>query len=244
MRPRSQLKTIVCVLLILAGVSARHSLAQGPVNTQPAVLSQSDQDNSLPPAAPGVEDASRHTVSGPANAVVLRFAVASQPLPDTTTLSVGACSQTAVDESQGALTVTPATLDLITGEFQKRLSKTMPVLIDVDRKEIPTGATVFTGCITKSVAGNSAKKMLGFNLGASRVGAHVIVLTRTQSGFSPIDSFDIEVKGGNALPPLGPIGVGVRLAQVSRETDSATAKKLADQILKRVAKDKKSESGA
>ena len=104
------------------------------------------------------------------------------------------------------------------------------------------GLRTFT--TTKSRWVNGVEKLVGFNWGASRVGAHVIVLTKTQSGFSPIDSFDIEVKGGNILPPLGPVGVGIHLAKEPRQTRSATAKKLADQILNRVAKDRKSEPKA
>lgn len=231
MKSLLQIQAMAFALLILAGANAHFVLAQEPVNAPPSTLNQGDRDTTLGPPAPE-------------SAVVLRFAIASEPLPGAKALSAQACPEATVDEPQSAVTVNPATLDLITAEFQKRLSKTMSVLVDVDPKEMPVGATVFSGCITRFVAGNNAKKMVGFNLGASHLGAHVIVLTKTQSGFSPIDSFDIAVKGGNILPPIGPIGVGVRIAKVSRETDSATAKKLAGQILKRLAKDRKTEANS
>jgi len=230
MKPISQLRAIVFALLILAGADARHALAQAPADAQHPVSDHMDDRVNI--------------TAGSESAVVLRFAIASRFLPDTKALSVQACPQPAVDESQAAIPVGPATLDLITAELQKRLSRKMPVLINVDGETIPIGATVFSGCITRFVSGNSAKKMVGFNWGASRVGAHVIVLTKTRSGFSPVDSFDIAVKGGNVLPPLGPVAVGVRVVQVSRETDAATAKKLADQILKKFAKHEKSEARA
>jgi hypothetical protein len=47
--------------------------------------------------------------------------------------------------------------------------------------------------------------MIGFGLGASRLGAHVVLLSKTETGFVPLDSFDVEVKGRAILPPAGPV---------------------------------------
>ncbi len=49
--------------------------------------------------------------------------------------------------------------------------------------------------------------MAGMNLGASHIGAHVVVFSKTQAGVSPVDSFDIQVKGGDPLPLLVPSGL-------------------------------------
>jgi hypothetical protein len=45
------------------------------------------------------------------------------------------------------------------------------------------------------------------NLGASRLGAHVALLSKSKTGFTPIGSFDLQVKGGALLPLLGPLGL-------------------------------------
>jgi hypothetical protein len=77
------------------------------------------------------------------------------------------------------------------------------------------------------------------NIGASRIEAHVIVLSKTKAGFTTVDSFDIQVKGGDPLPPLGPVGLAIHAAREPGQTLSADAKKLADQLLKKLAKDQR-----
>jgi len=79
--------------------------------------------------------------------------------------------------------------------------------------------------------------MVGMNLGASRIGAHVVVLSKTEAGFNPVDSFDIQVKGADPLPPIGPIGLAIHAAKEPAQTLSADGKKLADQISKKLRKD-------
>lgn len=56
---------------------------------------------------------------------------------------------------------------------------------------------------------------------------------------SAVDAFDIEVKGGNLLPPVGPIGLALHAARDSHQTLSADARKVADRILKRLNRDRK-----
>ena len=77
------------------------------------------------------------------------------------------------------------------------------------------------------------------NVGASYLGVHVVALSRTKDGWDPVDTFDMQVKGGDLLPPLGPAGLAVHAARDRRQTLSADARKLADQILKELSQDTK-----
>lgn len=138
----------------------------------------------------------------------------------------------------------PKILDEISGEMQKRLSKKMAVMVNPDPTAIPVGALVISGCITKANAGNAASRLIGMNVGASHLGVHVVALTRTKNGWSPMDTFDIQVKGGDVLPPLGPAGLAVHAAKDPQQTLSVDAKKLADHILKKLSQDMKSREQA
>ena len=53
-----------------------------------------------------------------------------------------------------------------------------------------------------------------------------------------MDTFDIQVKGGNLLPPLGPAVLAVHALRDTHQGLSADAKKLADRILKRLSQDR------
>jgi hypothetical protein len=192
--------------------------------------------------------------SQPRTAVVLRFAVQSQPLTDVAALSAQACPQTSNDASssdpgnadtpQKLVTVNPAILDKITDEMQSKLSKKMTVLVNPDPQSIPVGALVISGCITRANAGNSAERLVGMGLGASHLNVHVVALSRTKDGWKPVDTFDIQVKGESLLPPLGPIGLAVHAARDTQQTLSADARKLADKVLKQLAKDVKAKEQA
>lgn len=103
-----------------------------------------------------------------------------------------------------------------------------------DAGDIPVGSLIITGCIFKVEEGSAAGRLIGMNLGASRLGAHIVALSKSATGLTPVDSFDVEVKGGSALPPLGPAGLAARAAMQSRQTLSADAKKLADRIVKKL----------
>jgi len=94
----------------------------------------------------------------------------------------------------------------ISAEIQKGLSKKMPVMVDPDPQTIPVGSLVITGCILKAEKGSSAGRMIGMNVGASRLSAHLVIFSKGEAGFTPVDAFDPQVKGGSVLPPLGPIG--------------------------------------
>lgn len=224
-----------------------------------AGLSQSPTESDrpmFPPAGDQVQSAS--PVSGPESdrrtAVVLRFAVESQAVRDAASLSAQACSGTtaapaSTDASATAstdvaappetVTVDPQILDAITDELQKRLAKKMSVMVNPNPHSIPPGALIISGCITRATKGNAAGRLIGMNVGASRLAVHVVILSKTARGTSLVDTFDIKVKGGNLLPPLGPVALGVHVAMGFRQTLSADAKKLAGQILKKYAKDMK-----
>jgi hypothetical protein len=137
------------------------------------------------------------------------------------------------------LTVDPKLLDTISGELHAKLSKQMSVLVDPDPAAIPVGALVISGCIIKADGGNAAERLIGMNVGASRLGVHVVALSKTEDGWSPVDTFDIQVKGGNPLPPLGPAVLAVHAVRDTHQGLSADAKKLADRILKRLSQDRR-----
>ena len=174
-------------------------------------------------------------------AVVLRFAVETQPVTDTALLSTKACPETDVVPLPGTPTTTvdPKILNNITAEMEKRLSKNMTVMVNPEPNAIPVGALVISGCITRANAGNAAARLVGMNVGASHLGVHIVALSRTDYGWAAVDIFDVKVKGGDLLPPIGPIGLAAHAAKDTRQGLSTEAKKLADHVVKKLAKDMK-----
>ena len=208
----------------------------------------------VPWSATRLPNAASDSSSSPAalnrTAVVLRFAVQSQTLPDTAALSAQACPQVpaaalssdagSASASQKPIKLDPAILDKITIEMRHKLSKKkMTVLVNPEPQSIPLGATVISGCITRANAGNSAERLLGMGLGSSHLNAHVVALSRVKDGWKTVDTFDIRIKGGILFPPFGTVGLAVHMARDTQQTLSADAKKLADKILKRLATDMK-----
>jgi hypothetical protein len=185
----------------------------------------------------------------PRSAVVMRFAFVSQTRETPVTLSEQTCPLSSVGEPLAetspssndaepgsVLSVDPKIQDKISSELEKRLSKKMPVTTDLEPASIPVGALVISGCITKASRGNAAERLAGMNLGASHIKAHVKVVLKTEAGFVQVDEFDVEAKGRMILPPLGPVGLATHVVAERRETLSADAKRLADQLLKKLAK--------
>jgi hypothetical protein len=82
------------------------------------------------------------------------------------------------------------------------------------------------------------------NVGASHLDVHVVALSKTKDGWSPVDNFDIQVKGADVLPPLGPVGMAVHAARDTQQGLSADAKKVADQILKKLSQNTKARQDA
>jgi Domain of unknown function (DUF4410) len=193
--------------------------------------------------------------SGPStpqrSAAVFRFAIASEPVATPATLSQQACLQNNkagstgnAANSQADLKVDPELVDLIALELQKRLSKKMEVTMDPDPKAIPVGALVITGCITRADPGNATGRLIGMTMGTSHLNAHVKVLSKRANGFVPVDEFDAQAKGGKILPPIGPVGLAAHAVAEHRETLSADATKLADQVLLKLSTTLKSQAGA
>lgn len=187
-----------------------------------------------------------------------RFAVESQHLTAARTLSSQACPawnvnspspEAAAPQASGAvdpkaLPAVSKALDTISDQLQSKLSKKMAVPIDPNPQAIPVGSMIISGCILKADKGNAVGRMVGMNLGASHLSAHVVVLSKTQAGLHPVDNFDVQVKGGAVLPPLGPIELAAHAAREPLETLSAGARKLANQVLKKLSKDTKAREQA
>ena len=172
-------------------------------------------------------------------AVVFQFAPQSESTTDTMALSSQACadynSNASAAAAPSSVTVDPKLQDKISNELQKKLSKiNIPVMVNPDPETIPVGSVVVTGCLFQAQKGNAAERMIGLGLGASRLGAHVVVDSKTETGFARVDSFDVQVKGRAILPPVGPAGVAVHAIREPRETLSADAKKLSDKIVKKL----------
>jgi hypothetical protein len=184
----------------------------------------------------------------PPRTVVLKFAVQSQSMPGTAALSLQACprdnhdtesnanaSASTADAVNNNPTIDPKLLDAISSALQRDFSeKGVPVSVDLEPDTIPIGAQIISGCIFQAQKGSLGKRMVGFSWGASQIGAHVVVLSKTETGFAPVDSFDVQAKGRNILPPIGLAGVAIHAAKAPRQTLSADANKLASQIVKKL----------
>jgi len=90
----------------------------------------------------------------------------------------------------------------------------------------PADALVIAGCIVRADPGDPAKRLVGMNLGASKLAARVRIY---RSGPQPVllDEFDTEVEGVNKAPPLGPIGLLVHGVKERHQTLPADAEKVA-----------------
>jgi hypothetical protein len=245
--------TLGCALLAIVAGTVSVSRAHADMYELLASNSSAQnggQDNKAP-STHGVPSHSSEPESQPRTAVVLRFAVESQTVTDAPTLSAQACPETSAAAASPAtatpsksVTVDPKILDTISEEMQTKLSKKMSVMVNPDPTAIPVDALVISGCVTKANGGNAATRLIGMNVGASHLGVHVVALSRTKDGFSPVDTFDIQVKGGDALPPFGAAGLAVHAARDRHQNLSGDAKKLADQILKKLSQDTKAREQA
>jgi len=243
--------TLACALLAIAagivGAPRAHANPREPLPSNSSAQNVGQDNN--PPSPTGVQPPSSEP--GSPTAVVLRFAVESQPVTDTPALSAQACPQTSAAAASPAtaapsenVTVDPKILYTISEEMRTKLSKKMLVMVDPDPTAIPVGALVISGCITKANGGNAVGRLIGMNVGASHLNVHVVAFSKTRDGWNPIDNFDIQVKGGDVLPPLGPAGLAWHAARDSQQTLTGDAKKLADQILKRLTEDTKAREQA
>jgi hypothetical protein len=177
----------------------------------------------------------------PSQAIIYTFAAAASPASVPPTLSDASCpSNTARPPEGTAKPVDPRLVETINKELTHRLSKKLPVAIAPADATINPGTLVFTGCLTTINGGNAVERMVGFRLGSSHLSAHVRVMLQTKTALTPLQEFDVSVKAGNLLPPLGPAGVVLHGVKEARQTLNADAKKLADQILKKFKNGQKS----
>lgn len=254
MKVSSLVSILTCTLLTVACSSNNSGYARAQEPEHAASNSARQNGLSENKTAGSAEKTSATQSAGPSpdsqKVGIFTFGVLSHSPVDETTLSAKACleasrvaaaqaSQTPTGTAKppAPLTVDPKILSSITDELQKKLSKAVSVMVDSEPAGISIGSLVITGCITRINPGNGAERMAGMNLGASRIGAHVVVLSKTEAGFNPVDSFDIQVKGADPLPPIGPIGLAIHAAKEPGQTLSADGKKLADQISKKLRKD-------
>jgi hypothetical protein len=171
--------------------------------------------------------------SKPKQALILPFAVANNAAA-TPGASGDACPKspghTLADANSQKL------IDTISAELQKKLAKKMDARIGQPGDELATGTLVLAGCLTTIDPGNAVKRMAGMNLGASHLAAHVVVQLKTEDALVAFKEFDATAKGAKALPPLSVVGVATHAAAERKETLSADAKRLADEILKTMSK--------
>ena len=172
---------------------------------------------------------------------IFRFAGPSEKT-DTALTSSQVCPRYTGDAKSSAgsaapdkLTVDPEILDAISNELQKELAKKkMSVMVDPSPDTIPVGSFIVCGSIFNAKKGSPVGRMIGLGLGASRLSAHIDVLSKTERGFTPIDSFDLKLKGRNLSPP----GLGSAAFQAvimeRRQKLSALARKLAGRVVKRL----------
>jgi hypothetical protein len=213
------------------------ALATGPLGWGPARAGETtpaDADDAHP-VVQVLDAGARSAISANLKArrqtvVVTRFSVAPGASASRKGLSSQGCPMTPpAAPSAGAApaaALDPQILDKVRAQLAKRLALKGAVAAARSAAEAPQNAMVVSGCITRFEAGDAAARMVGFNMGASRLGAHVRVDQKVRRGFRPVAEFDILVKGASLLPPMSPVGVVMHVATMSRRTLAADATKL------------------
>jgi len=186
--------------------------------------------------------ASGSAVQQPAVAV-FRFVPQSAPVTDSAAFSSQACAEYNGSAKSGAnisatgaaaaaqdnLTVGPKILDAISHELEQRLSKKiMSIMADPDPTTVPDGALLISGCIIKVDKGGTIDNLFGFPVGESRLGAHIVFLSKGKTGVTPSDSFDLLVKG-----------MWIDGAEDPHENLSLDARDLADKVVRKLGRDMK-----
>jgi hypothetical protein len=183
--------------------------------------------------------------SKPSRAAIYTFVAATSPASVPVTPSDFACPHGA--ERQPYVTanpIDPRLAETINAELTRRLSKTMPVTIAHGYDPFAPGTLVFAGCLVAANGGNPAERLAGLGLGSSQLSAHVRVMLQTNTRLTPLQEFDVSVKAGNILPPLGPGGLVAYGLKERKQTLNADASKLADQILKKFKENSKKQSNS
>jgi hypothetical protein len=176
----------------------------------------------------------------PSQALIYTFAAVTSPPSVPQTLSDTSCPD-GVDRPLvgNSNPVDPRLFDAITAELDRKFSKKMQVAITPVNDTIAPGTLVIAGCLTTLDAGNAAARLVGFRLGSSHLSAHVRIMLQTRTELTPLQEFDVSVRGGNTLPPLGPAGLVFHAVKETKQTLNADGKRLADQIAKQFAQNQK-----
>jgi Domain of unknown function (DUF4410) len=167
----------------------------------------------------------------PTQALILPFAAVTNPAA-TPGPSGQACPQTSDTDKPLSDEEVQKLTDTVSAELQKKLSKKMQARVGTPSDQPTAGTLILAGCFIKIDPGNAAKRMAGMNMGASHLGAHVVAKIKTADGLVSYKEFDAAAKGGKVLPPIGPVGVATHAAAERRETLTADAKRLANDIAK------------
>ena len=160
--------------------------------------------------------------------VVLPFAVAGHDDP------LGACLP-AAEGAAGPLDVASGS-DLpskLSAAVARQLHAAQGPRTDLETLGAPLGGLVVAGCIERADPGNAAERLIGMNMGASVLTAHVRLFRDGQL----VREFDAQVWGANTLPPIGPVGLAVHGVKGLHETLAADAMKLSKQIADQVTVD-------
>jgi hypothetical protein len=166
-------------------------------------------------------------------ALILPFAVASDAAA-TPGASGDACPKTPGNDLDA--TNSQKLIDAVTTELQKQLAKKMETRTGQPGEEVAPGTLILAGCLTTVDPGNAVKRMAGMDLGASELAAHVVVQMKTADALVAVREFDATAKGAKKMPPLSMVGLATHAAAERKETLSADAKRLADEIVKTLSK--------
>jgi hypothetical protein len=135
---------------------------------------------------------------------------------------------TSTDASAGV--VLPALSEDLTLATAQQVASRGKVRVLASAMHAPPGAIIISGCITRAIAGDATQRLIGLNMGASELGAHVQIQRKTGNSIRLIGEFDESVRGANRLPPIGPVGLFIHVARASKLTLNGDVKKLAAQI--------------
>jgi len=175
--------------------------------------------------------ASAEDVSGPASVVVLPFSVlghdGAADLPRSPCdLSRNAPAHAANLDAAAASDL-PATLAVA-------VARRLGTRVQATAQDVQAGSLIVAGCIQRADPGNPAERLVGLNMGASVLAAHVQLYRREPTQLRLVRAFDVQVTGVNKLPPIGPVGLAVHGVRDLHETLGADAVKLSRRIAEQV----------
>lgn len=175
------------------------------------------------------------------NVVILPFVVlghdgASAPLPSSPCAPSSIASAPTQKEAEALSAAVASGLPAVVARTIAQTLKAQDrVRVYEIPEDAPASALIVAGCVRRADPGNAAERVVGFNLGASVLAAHVQLYRRDQSQLQLVREFDVEVTGANKLPPIGPVGLAVHGVRGMHETLAADVAKLSKKIAEHVA---------